>query len=66
MIGGGQVLFDRTIMDLFYVHQHSGVSSFLKRERERHCTYKVTPRHVRATIVVVGKQSLLHKLGVCL
>jgi len=31
-----------------------------------HCTYNVTMRRVRATIVAVGKQRILHILSVCL
>ena len=30
------------------------------------CTYKVTLRHVRATIVAVEKQGVLHNLSVCI
>ena len=32
----------------------------------RQCTYNVTLRRVRATIVVVDKQYVLHILSVCL
>ena len=29
-------------------------------KQDRHCTYNVTQRHVRATIVAVEKQYVLH------
>jgi len=35
-------------------------------KQERHCTYIVTFRYVRAAIVAVGKQKLLHILSMCL
>ena len=31
-----------------------------------HCTYNVTLRHVLATVVVVGKQRVLHNLSLCI
>jgi len=36
-----------------------------KREQNSQCTYNVTLRRVRVTIVVVEKQSVLHILCVC-
>jgi len=33
--------------------------------QDRQCTYNVTLRRVRATIVTVEKQRVLHKLSVC-
>jgi len=37
-----------------------------KTEQARQCTYNVTSRRVRATVVVAEKQYLLHILSVCL
>jgi hypothetical protein len=34
--------------------------------QDRQCTYNVTPRRVRVTIVIVEKQEVLHIVGVCL
>jgi len=35
-------------------------------EHDMQCTYNVTLRFARATIVAVGKQRVLHILSVCL
>jgi len=35
-------------------------------QQDRQCTYNVTLRSVRATIVAVEKQWVLHNLGVCI
>jgi hypothetical protein len=36
------------------------------QQEDRHCTYNVTSRRVRATIVAVEKQYALHIVGMCL
>jgi len=38
----------------------------VRRGQERQCIYNVTLRRIRATIVAVGKENLLHILRVCL
>ena len=38
----------------------------VRREQDRQCTYNVKLQRVRATIVAVGKQNILHILSVCL
>ena len=40
--------------------------SILALQRDRQCTYNVTSRRVRPTIVVVAKQEVLHNLSVCI
>jgi len=42
----------------------SFVFSYIKQERQ--CTYNVTMKYVRATIVVVGRQQVLNIVSVCL
>jgi hypothetical protein len=39
---------------------------FIFAGKIRQCTYKITLRHVTATIVVVEKQQVLHIPSVCL
>ena len=37
--------------------------AYLNNQQDRQCTYNVTPMRVRAPIVVVEKQQLLHILS---
>jgi hypothetical protein len=42
------------------------VSCHFTLEQDGRCTYNVTQRRVRATVVVVEEQCVLHKLSVCI
>jgi len=41
-------------------------SGFISDKQDRKCTYKLTLRRVRFTIIAVEQHSVLHILGVCL
>jgi hypothetical protein len=44
----------------------ASITVCLKRKQDRQCTYNVTLRLVRATVVAVKKQLVLHNLRVCI
>jgi len=63
------MIFRRYQLSISYGLAHGGRSHNTRqtdRQTDRHCTYNVTMRRVHATIVVVVKQKILHKLTVCI
>ena len=51
---------------IFWKKQVQTDRIFRDHEQDRQCTYNVTPRRVRATLVTVEMQYVLHVLNMCL
>jgi hypothetical protein len=59
-------LFNLSSYDkLLYHHSLQLFSAATKKLQDKQCTYNITLRRIRTTIIVVEKQWVLHNLSVC-